>query len=298
MKIKRSTSITLTACLSILLAASGNQLATNEAHAAGSHQDSRDADKVGTGLRKRVSNSSHNNEKVRVVLQLNGQMSDRLTTLLNRNGIRLTKSFRNFNSSAIELPPAVVDELASYEEVDFVTQDDDVMPLGHVSSTTGADLVSSPTSRYISNNSLDGTGVGIAIIDSGIYSSHKSLSARVVYSQDFTGEGRVDDPYGHGTHVASAAAGNGSLYNANYAGIAPNANLINLRVLDSHGRGSMSMVLSALDWVYSNRTTYNIRVVNMSLGAPALSSYKNDPLCLAVRKLVDAGVVVVGSRWQ
>ena len=58
-------------------------------------------------------------------------------------------------------------------------------------------------------------------------------------------------------------------------------------------RGSMSMVLSALDWVYSNRAAYNIRVVNMSLGAPAVSSYKNDPLCLAVRKLVDAGVVVV-----
>lgn len=66
-------------------------------------------------------------------------------------------------------------------------------------------------------------------------------------------------------------------------------------MLDSQGHSSTSTVLSALEWVYSNRTTYNIRVVNMSLGAPALSSYKNDPLCLAVRKLVNAGVVVVAA---
>ena len=54
-------------------------------------------------------------------------------------------------------------------------------------------------------------------------------------------------------------------------------------------------MLSALDWIYANRTTYNIRVVNLSLGAPAISSYKEDPLCLAVRKLANVGVVVVAA---
>ena len=120
-------------------------------------------------------------------------------------------------------------------------------------------------------------------------------SSIAVYSRDFTGEGHTDDLYGHGTHVASIAAGNGRISNAQYTGIAPNANVINLRVLGVTGSGNVSAVLSALDWVLTNRSVYNIRVVNMSLGAPAVDSYKNDPVCRAVRRLVDAGVVVVAA---
>src|SRR6185436_6719707 len=118
---------------------------------------------------------------------------------------------------------------------------------------------------------------------------------RVAYSEDFTGEGRTDDPYGHGTHVASLAAGNGRISNGQYVGIAPNAKLINLRVLNSEGVGTTAYVLRALDWVATNRSIYNIRIVNMSLGMPAVDSYRNDPVCRAVRRLVDAGVVVFAA---
>ena len=78
-------------------------------------------------------------------------------------------------------------------------------------------------------------------------------------------------------------------------GVAPNANLINLRVLNSQGIGSTATVLRALDWIATNRAAYNIRVVNMSLGMPAIDSYLNDPVCRAVRRLVDAGVVVFAA---
>ncbi len=148
---------------------------------------------------------------------------------------------------------------------------------------------------------LDGTGIGIAVLDSGIDTGHASFleskgnGLRVVYSKDFTGEGRTDDPHGHGTHVASIAAGNGRVARAEYVGIAPNANIINLRVLNSQGTGRVSYILGALEWVYQNRALYNIRVVNMSLGTAAVESYKNDPVCKAVRRLVDAGVVVVAA---
>jgi serine protease AprX len=59
--------------------------------------------------------------------------------------------------------------------------------------------------------------------------------------------------------------------------------------------GHVAGVLSALDWLISNKGTYNIRVVNMSLGTAAINSYKNDPICNAVRKLVDSGVMVVAA---
>ncbi len=54
-------------------------------------------------------------------------------------------------------------------------------------------------------------------------------------------------------------------------------------------------MLAALDWLIANKNNYNVRVVNMSLGTPAINSYEDDPICNAVRKLVDAGVVVVAA---
>src|SRR5207237_3599304 len=148
--------------------------------------------------------------------------------------------------------------------------------------------------------SLDGNGISIAILDSGIdvnhYSFRNSLGlSRVIVSRDFTGENRTDDPYGHGTHVASLAAGNGQVSNGAYTGVAPGANLLNLRVLNAQGSGSTSNLLAALDWVLSFRTTFNISVVNLSLGTRAADAYWNDPLCQAVRRLVDAGIVVIAA---
>jgi len=106
------------------------------------------------------------------------------------------------------------------------------------------------------NANLDGSSIGIAILDSGISTKHQALSGRVVYSKDFTGQGTTEDSYGHGTFVASMiAAPAGS-----YGGVAPGAKLINFRVLDSHGLGKTSAVLSALDAVLTYRNTYNIRV--------------------------------------
>jgi len=148
------------------------------------------ADKVAADLRGRVSASSA--ETVSVILQLNGPVSGRLNALLNRNGIHVKKVFKNFNSSAVELPVSLVDELASFDEVQFVSLDEQISSMGHVSSTTGADDVRTQSTSNGANYTLDGTGIGIAIVDSGICSEHKSLGARVIYSEDFTGENRVD----------------------------------------------------------------------------------------------------------
>src|SRR6185369_15325960 len=129
---------------------------------------------------------------------------------------------------------------------------------------------------------------------SSFMDTHTGLS-RIVVNQDFTGEGRTDDPYGHGTHVAAAAAGNGIVSKGEYIGIAPRAKIVNLRVLNSKGTGSVSNVLAAFNWLMTNASTYNVRVVNLSIGMPAINSYKYDPMCVAVRALVDKGIVVVAA---
>ncbi len=287
--------IALTTSLALLVSVSCSGFFTNTVSAAGQNQSDKQADKIAHHLRQRVNQGSGDSDTVKVVVQLNGPMSERVSDLLSKHGAKHNKHFANLDASVPEVPLKNLNELASLPEVSFVAHDDDIVALGHVSSTTGADDVRNQTTSSGASYTLDGTGIGIAIIDSGVYTAHKSLSPRVVYSKDFTGENRTDDPYGHGTHVASAAAGNASLYNGGYTGIAPNANIINLRVLDSDGQSTTAQVLAALDWVYANRAAYNIKVVNLSLGAPAISSYKYDPLCLAVRKLANAGIVVVAA---
>ncbi len=147
---------------------------------------------------------------------------------------------------------------------------------------------------------LDGSGVGVAIIDSGITSWHDDLMGtgingqKVVQFVDFVNNRpRPYDDNGHGTHVAGIIAGSGYDSDGARAGMAPGAHLVSLKVLDANGGGHISDVIAALDWVVENRAAYNIRVVNLSVGAAVTESYETDPLTLAAKGAVDAGVVVV-----
>jgi serine protease AprX len=137
---------------------------------------------------------------------------------------------------------------------------------------------------------LTGSGVGVAVIDSGIDSnpdlSVLGLLSRVVYTQDFTG-GNGTDQYGHGTHVAGIIGANGASSNCfnckrSFVGLAPNASLVNLRVLDGNGEGTDSSVIAAIERAIVLKQRYNIRVINLSLGRPVYESYAQDPLCQAV----------------
>ncbi|MGO8984628.1 MAG: S8 family peptidase [Terriglobales bacterium] len=153
---------------------------------------------------------------------------------------------------------------------------------------------------------FDGTGVGVAVIDSGI-AAHPDLNnangnSRVVYSQSFVaGDTTTSDKFGHGTHVAGLVGGTGASsgtangYPATYAGMAPNVNLVNLRVLDQNGSGTDSQVIAAIQEAISLQSTYNIRVINMSLGRPVFESYTLDPVDQAVEAAWKAGIVVVAA---
>src|SRR6185437_5304150 len=191
------------------------------------------------------------------------------------------------NITLLDVRADSVSVLAADSSVSYISLDSQVRTFGHVTNTTGTQQSRAQKTALGLNYTLDGSNVSIAILDSGIDVTHKSFASqagKVTFSKDFTGENRTDDPYGHGTHVAAVAAGAGTATNGNYEGIASGANLVNLRVINSQGIGTVSSVLKALDWIMANRQAYNIRVVNMSLGTPAVSSYQDDPICQAVRK--------------
>src|SRR3989440_5115089 len=131
-----------------------------------------------------------------------------------------------------------VEKWAERDDVASVTPDRQVKLLGHVTLPSGT--AAAATTGGLSKS--DGAGLGLVMMDSGIdstpfASADNNGHSRVVYSQDFTGEGRTDAPYGHGTHAASLAVGSGVVASGAYLGVAPAAKIINLRVLDSQGRG-------------------------------------------------------------
>ena len=147
-----------------------------------------------------------------------------------------------------------------------------------------------------------GSGVGVAVIDSGITNWHDDLTVanrqgqRVAAFVDFV-NGRTTpyDDWGHGTHVAGIIAGNGFDSGGTRKGMAPKSNIIALKALDANGKGKISDIIAALDWAVTNKAQYNIRVINMSLGAGVFESYNTDPLTLAAKRAVDAGIVVVAA---
>jgi serine protease AprX len=148
----------------------------------------------------------------------------------------------------------------------------------------------------------DGTGIGVAVIDSGITVKNDlrtpALVSRVGYSQNFAADNYTADLYGHGTHVAGIIGGNGSASNCwscfkSVKGIAPGVNLVNLRALDTNGSGTDSAVIAAIQQAILLKNQYNIRVINLSLGRGIFDGYANDPLCQAVERAWNAGIVVV-----
>jgi subtilisin family serine protease len=184
------------------------------------------SDKISPSLSRQ---SRSNDELVQIILQFNSAPSGKLKALLRRAGIHVKDEFAEFNSSVVELPLSVVEQLAEFDEVEFISLDREVSLLGHVERTTGAAYMRTQSG----NSGLKGKDVNIAVLDSGIDKEHHQIGSRIEAQLDFTGEGRVDDPYGHGTHVASLAAGVDHVAHGAYIGVAPEAKVINLRVLNS-----------------------------------------------------------------
>jgi subtilisin family serine protease len=305
---KRLTSLISVLFLGALLAGTGLTAGTTKA----GPQKARLAPDLQAALK-----SGHPGQVVRVVASLRrGQTGLTLNAVEAMGGV-VQGTYRNVDEVVLDLPIEQVGGLTDVEGLDYVTPDRPVSGVvSHLQTTTGASLASispltpadqpgrdrTPQTLTYGVGGLDGSGVGIAVVDSGIDFDHFDLRTggrrREILTVDFTGIGNEGDPFGHGTHVAGIIAGDGSSWSANgvdYAGIAPGAGLFDLRVLDGKGHGTISRVVAAIDWAVANQRARNIRVLNLSLATPPIDSYLDDPLCRAVQRAVDAGIVVVAA---
>jgi serine protease AprX len=154
-----------------------------------------------------------------------------------------------------------------------------------------------------------GQGVGVAVIDTGIagnlrdfrVSATDSRSRVVASAIVHPGATTAGDSYGHGTHVAGIIAGNSwnrswaDLGRGEYAGIAPDANLIDVKISDEEGNATVLDVIYGLQFVVDHKAALGIRIVNLSLESTSPQSYKTDPLDAAVEAAWLKGLVVVTS---
>jgi len=238
----------------------------------------------------------HTGARARVIVQGDDAT---LEAVARRHHLQI---LRRLNGAAVlAANSAELSELATDAAVDHLSGDLPVSNWMSVSNkSTAADQVRAGAPGLPGITAVPGVtgqGIGVAVLDSGV-SSHNALSNKVSANVSFvTGDPAVTDAFGHGTHVAGIIAGTASaaayvtpLYTG---GIAPNAKIINVRVLGADGTGLVSDVIAGIEWVINNRSAYNIRVINLSLGHPVFESATTDPLCVEVQKAVDNGIVVV-----
>jgi serine protease AprX len=143
-------------------------------------------------------------------------------------------------------------------------------------------------------NKYQGDGVTVASIDTGVAPT-PNLAGRIVARVDLTPDRDGIDRFGHGTHMAGVIAGNGATTFGAFEGAAPETGIVSVKVARWDGATDVSNVIAALQWVVSNRTRFNIRVVNLSWGTDSSRGYGVDPLDLAVERAWRAGLVVVVS---
>ena len=162
------------------------------------------------------------------------------------------------------------------------------------------------------NTGYDGSGVTVAIIDTGIDGNHSGLDDQdddpSTYDPKIIGfydavnnpsltNGTEVFPYddqGHGTHCAGTTAGTGAP-TFEHPGMAPQANLVGVKVLDAGGSGSFATVMAGMQWTVDHRYEYNIRAASMSLGGPGAiewTSSEEDSVNRYANEMVRAGVAM------
>lgn len=234
---------------------------------------------------------SNNEDDIPIIISGKDCNCDDLEQFITEMGGTVKYQLPIINSVAAYMPSVGVRSLAMESLTEKIFLDDHAYKLMDISSVTvGSDLAN----EY----GLTGKNISVAILDTGVF-PHRDLitpNNRIIAFQDFVGE--KSEPYdddGHGTHVAGIVAGNGFSSRGKYMGIAPDANIVGVKVLDGDGGGSISDVIAGIQWTVNNKSKYNIKVMTLSLGTKPKGNCAEDPLCKAVNAAVNAGICVIAA---
>jgi len=231
-------------------------------------------------------------QRVPVIIQLiptrDYEAIQELHTVLSKYH-RPVEDLKIINSFSASLSPDIIKNISTNTLVGKIYLDREIRALLNVVNPTIR------TSTFWGKN-YTGKGVTIAILDTGTY-PHPDLllpKNRVIAFKDFINsqESNIYDDNGHGTHCAGSAAGNGYTSSGKYKGPAYEANIVSIKILDKKGTGKSSNAIKAVEWILAHKKQYNIKIISLSLGYKAVTSYRQDPLCQALEKAWEAGIVV------
>jgi serine protease AprX len=225
-------------------------------------------------------------------------------------GARLAELFERAGTFPVHVRWHVIDGLAAsvtIEQFSRLARDPSVLSIGpdralHIRGSTARSSygVTKATTDFGVTGDRDGAAKSFStrdivacVIDTGIDTNHVDLDqGQVIGWKDFVNSRTTPyDDNGHGTHVAAILAGQGDA-NTAYRGVAPGAALVGVKVMSSGGTGSTSTIISGVQFCVDHRSTYNIRIINLSLGGPGPSS-GTDPLSAAMNATADAGILPV-----
>jgi serine protease AprX len=245
-------------------------------------------------------------ESVRVIVHKLGLPSPgsgrTVEELVLRMGGRILRDLHIINAFATELPAETVPVLARASGVRWISLDAPVVTSGKGGGKPSGEplpptyFLDTLRVRQVWDMGLQGQGITVAVIDSGINNEQDFRQRRVLTDVNFNPDSLAQtDGFGHGTHVAGIIGGNGYASDGLYAGIAPQVNLINLKINNNDGMAYESDTVDALQWAFDHRSEYNVRVVNLSINSTVEGEYHTSPLDAAAEILWFNGIVVVAS---
>jgi serine protease AprX len=251
-------------------------------------------------------------QTLRVIVQMAYEM-DMAQRFVEKMGGSVLKDLPLINAFAAEMPAKAVPNLAGMASVAWVSLDalvestakpikptappEEPLPENYFLETLGV--------RQVWDMGYQGEGIGVAVIDSGIFTDRdftitpKKPHIRIKVEKSFNSD-TSSDQYGHGTHVAGIIGGNGGASGGIYSGIAPKVDLINLKISNDLGLAYESDTVDAMQWVLDHKDEFNIRVVNLSIQSTVPQSYHESALDAAAEILWFNGVVVVAAagNWK
>ena len=221
-------------------------------------------------------------------------------------GGTVTATLNIINAAGANLTREQVDQLRSQTEPLTIYADDTLKISGAVEETNFPTLIGAAD---LHDMGINGKGVTIAVLDTGLWKKSATQytaeqEERILAQYDVLEHQYKDKPdykrdihdwNGHGTHLTSIMMSSDRTKEGYYQGVAPSANVVAVRAFNPDGSGRYIDVISAIDWIVSNKSEFNIRVMNLSFSARARSFYWEDPVNQAVMAAWQSGIIVVAS---
>jgi len=251
--------------------------------------------------------NTFSNEKAVPLLKSHATNSQQsIASLINEEAIKgnadKIKQFWVVNAIALNASPEFIERLAKRDDIASVELDSQFLVTENYSVQISGSSIANATSELKRINAtkawelgITGSGINVSVIDTGINPSHPDIAGRVLRWIDLIGSQVLPyDDNGHGTHVAGTVAGNGS--SGTTTGVAPEANLFGVKVLDATGSGYESAVISGIQWSIDNKAN----IISMSLGSSEIwttanCDADNPAMATAINNANDAGIVVVAA---